>query len=68
MLPGSGPSMNQYLVGRKHLPGGWLRHHKRNFLKARPSAFCRVAPTRLISQILQLQPARTSSRALTMPA
>jgi len=30
--------MNRYPVGRKHMPRGWLRLHKRNFLKPRPSA------------------------------
>ena len=37
MLPGSGPSMNQYSVGRTHMRRGWLHLLKRNSLSLRTS-------------------------------
>ena len=38
MLPGSGPSMNQYSVGRAHMRRGWPHLLKRNSLSLRTSA------------------------------
>jgi len=38
MLPGSGPSMNQYSVGRTYMRRGWLHLLKRNSLSLRTSA------------------------------
>ena len=38
MLPSSGPSMNQYSVGRAHMRRGWLHLLKRNSLRLRTCA------------------------------